>query len=441
MPKNWKEGSSAQPNYALPNTPLPKIPSTSKRRPPLPANTAGDDLIQQLSSCRISAESSGLPAESSQTVKSSNKNKRRSQQKSFSEASQQCSECPQTVTQCLPNTQPRRVHHLKNANNCTTSGRSKKKKSKNASNKNQKPLSPLDCSKKLDSPFVRGLEEFITVDSPSSKHSVNLGRARAHSEGHITKIGRQRDTPKRKTPSRLKRCILSERAVRKAKRSQSLPATKSTNKLDSPKLSNSDVYKTPIKSCKSLLQMQCNLILELITQLAVFQDRAYVVNADSPFHRKRGRRFVCGFREVIKHLKLKHMRIIIIASDLEGKAIDFIYKNKVGTTEQEDKSNVGLSALEELLCEIQKLAEEYKPPVPIFVAHTRRALAHMCHKPTAVSIVGIINTNGAYEIEKKLLEMGSVVNFGLSGGSVQTGDNNCSLDDSIATNTDESFLL
>ncbi|VDQ12812.1 unnamed protein product [Trichobilharzia regenti] len=275
------------------------------------ANTAGDDLIQQLSSCRISAESSGLPAESSQTVKSSNKNKRRSQQKSFSEASQQCSECPQTVTQCLPNSQPKRVHHLKNANNCTTSGRSKKKKSKNASNKNQKPLSPLDCSKKLDSPFVRGLEEFITVDSPSSKHSVNLGRARAHSEGHITKIGRQRDTPKRKTPSRLKRCILSERAVRKAKRSQSLPATKSTNKLDSPK-------------------MQCNLISELITQLAVFQDRAYVVNADSPFHRKRGRRFVCGFREVIKHLKLKHMRIIIIASDLEGKAIDFIYKNKGG---------------------------------------------------------------------------------------------------------------
>ncbi|CAH8834348.1 unnamed protein product [Trichobilharzia szidati] len=438
MPKNWKEGSSAQPNYASPNTPIYKVSSTSKRRPPLPANTEGDDLVQQLSSCHIFAESSGLPAESSQTVKSSNKNKRRSQQKSFSEASKQCSDCPQTVTQCLPNTQPKRVHHLKNENNCKTSGRSKKKKAKNASNKNQKPsLSPLDCSTKIDSPFVRGLEEFITVDNPSSKDSVNLGRVRAHSEGHITKIGRQRDTPKRKTLSRLKRCILSERAVRRAKRSQSLPATKSTNKLDNPKFSDSDTHKTPISSCKSLLQMQCNLILELITQLAVFQDRAYVVNAESPFHRKRARRFVCGFREVIKHLKLKHMRIIIIASDLEGKAIDFICKNKVGITEQEDKSNVGLSVLEELLCEIQKLAEEYKPPVPIFVAHTRRALAHMCHKPTAVSIVGIINTNGAYEIEKKLLEM---VNFGLSG-SVQTGDNNCSIDDSIATSTDESFSL
>ncbi|CAH8462105.1 unnamed protein product [Heterobilharzia americana] len=275
---------------------------------------------------------------------------------------------------------------------------------------------------KFDSPFVRGLEDFITTDNRDSKDSTHLRCSKALSTENITKFGKQRTVPKTKRPSRLKRCILSERAVRSELRSQSLPATKitldhletvvSTSELGQAKLNTLDVRKTVANCSKPPSTMQKDLITELITQLAIFQDRAYVIYANNPFYRKRAKRFVCGFHEVVKHLKLKHMRIIIVARDLEGNATDCIRQNKIGVKGQDNEVKVVLTALEEKLCQIWRLADEYEPPVPILVSHTRRKLARLCHKPSFVSIVGIINADGAYEVERKLLDMKAGVNLG-----------------------------
>lgn len=67
--------------------------------------------------------------------------------------------------------------------------------------------------------------------------------------------------------------------------------------------------------------------------------------------------------------------------------------------------------MEKVLCQIWELAKECDPPVPIIITHTRKKLAHLCHKPRLVSVVGIINADGAYEVEKKLLDMKSGVNL------------------------------
>lgn len=86
-------------------------------------------------------------------------------------------------------------------------------------------------------------------------------------------------------------------------------------------------------------------------------------------------------------------------------------KISVRSDEKEVGTGTALGALEKILSQIWELAKECEPPVPIIITHTRKKLAHLCHKPRPVSVVGIINADGAYEVEKKLLDMRSGVNL------------------------------
>ncbi|CAH8447078.1 unnamed protein product [Schistosoma turkestanicum] len=302
-------------------------------------------------------------------------------------------------------------------NKCITSGNSGKRKPKKVPNGNSVTSRSSFSSIKSSTPFIRRLEEFIITDN-ELETSTPLRRVKALSEKHIEKIGKPNEVNKTRRPTRLKRSILNERDFRKAQRSQSLPAPVkipfgTTESTDMTKITE---FCTPVRFNDNSLkestpsEVENHLVSELISRLATFQDRAYVIYANSPFHRKRTRRLVCGFHEVIKHLKLKHMRIIFVARDLEGNATS-LWQDKIRYDEKEAGTKVVFSALEEILCQIWKLAEEYDPPVPIIITHTRRKLAHLCHKPRAVSVVGIINADGAYEIERKLLDMKSGVNL------------------------------
>ncbi|CAH8462400.1 unnamed protein product [Schistosoma mattheei] len=105
------------------------------------------------------------------------------------------------------------------------------------------------------------------------------------------------------------------------------------------------------------------------------------------------------------------MRIVFVARDLEGNATSILWQDKITYDEKEAENKIVLSALEKVLCQIWELAKECDPPVPIIITHTRKKLAHLCHKPRLVSVVGIINADGAYEVEKKLLDMKSGVNL------------------------------
>ncbi|KAH8851768.1 Selenocysteine insertion sequence-binding protein [Schistosoma japonicum] len=317
----------------------------------------------------------------------------------------------------------KRASHSNSINKCTT-GISGNNKSRNISSRNIKtPKSLPKNTNILESPFVREIEEFIIPDNYKPEVTTSLRLMKAASEKHVKKIGRSLEKPKTKKLTPLKRCILDERAIRKAQRSHSLPAlvkitsniTESTDITSTEKFFTLSSCDTSLTKPRVLSNIGENLVNELISRLVAFQDRAYTAHANSNFHRKRTKRLVCGFHEVIKHLKLKHMRVIFVARDLEGNATRCLWKN-VSIGEVEAGTEVVFSALEKLLCQIWKLAGEYDPPVPIIITHSRKGLARLCHKPRVVSVVGVINADGAYEIEKELLNLKSGVNLKCTEG-------------------------
>ncbi|KAH8851769.1 SECIS binding protein 2 [Schistosoma japonicum] len=271
----------------------------------------------------------------------------------------------------------KRASHSNSINKCTT-GISGNNKSRNISSRNIKtPKSLPKNTNILESPFVREIEEFIIPDNYKPEVTTSLRLMKAASEKH--------------------RCILDERAIRKAQRSHSLPAlvkitsniTESTDITSTEKFFTLSSCDTSLTKPRVLSNIGENLVNELISRLVAFQDRAYTAHANSNFHRKRTKRLVCGFHEVIKHLNIG---------------------------EVEAGTEVVFSALEKLLCQIWKLAGEYDPPVPIIITHSRKGLARLCHKPRVVSVVGVINADGAYEIEKELLNLKSGVNLKCTEG-------------------------
>ena len=57
-----------------------------------------------------------------------------------------------------------------------------------------------------------------------------------------------------------------------------------------------------------------NLVELLLRELGRFQDRVYT---KEPQKLKTKRRYVCGLREVAKHLMLKKLKVVIIARNLD----------------------------------------------------------------------------------------------------------------------------
>lgn len=57
-----------------------------------------------------------------------------------------------------------------------------------------------------------------------------------------------------------------------------------------------------------------NLVEGLLVDLVKFQDRVYV---NEPLKFKSKRRYVCGLREVKKHLALKRLKCVIIPPNLQ----------------------------------------------------------------------------------------------------------------------------
>ncbi|XP_045184990.2 uncharacterized protein LOC123542996 isoform X2 [Mercenaria mercenaria] len=102
-----------------------------------------------------------------------------------------------------------------------------------------------------------------------------------------------------------------------------------------------------------------------------------------PVKAKAKRRFVLGLREVTKHLKLKKIKCVVISPNLEK------IQSKGGL---DDALNLILE-----LCNDQK--------VPFIFALGRRALGRACAKLVPVSVVGIFNYEGSEENFKSLVAL------------------------------------
>lgn len=260
------------------------------------------------------------------------------------------------------------------------------------------------------------------------------------SSAPLVKKGKQREVPKAKKPTSLKKIILKEREQKK--QLQSSVSQDASQKVEEAHLDDvegtvecQDVSEEPLSSpspedietemepnvdCSastsessknlsdatsvvSIHQQTSNLpkihsrrfreycsqvlskevdscVTELLKELVRFQDRLYLKD---PVKAKTKRRLVMGLREVLKHLKLKKLKCIIISPNCEK------IQSKGG--------------LDDTLQTIISCAIEQN--VPFVFALNRKALGRCVNKAVPVSVVGIFSYDGAQDHFHKLYEL------------------------------------
>uniref|UniRef100_V9KDP1 Selenocysteine insertion sequence-binding protein 2 n=1 Tax=Callorhinchus milii TaxID=7868 RepID=V9KDP1_CALMI len=262
------------------------------------------------------------------------------------------------------------------------------------------------------------------------------------SSAPLVKRGKQREIPKAKKPTPLKKIILKEREERKQRRlleekglippccsiapHQELDSEENTNTdtenikaelndstedlvnfTSSPSEENlqsiSDTQKTSEETntadvlvnpnrpkihsrrfreyCSQVLSKDVDsCVTDLLKELVRFQDRLY---QKDPIKAKKKRRIVMGLREVLKHLKLKRLKCIIISPNCE----------KIQSR----------GGLDDALHNIISIACEQE--IPFVFALNRKALGQCVNKPVPVSVLGIFSYDGAENQFHQMVEI------------------------------------
>ncbi|XP_029474310.1 selenocysteine insertion sequence-binding protein 2 [Rhinatrema bivittatum] len=258
------------------------------------------------------------------------------------------------------------------------------------------------------------------------------------SSAPLVKKGKQREIPKAKKPTSLKKIILKEREQRKqqhllqgqdvvTQREDLAPEDQEENLEDEIcELALEDTFQTetaensivvsPVPVAQSGSQVlqdspdvncpaaqpsnlpkihsrrfreYCSQVLskevdscvtELLKELVRFQDRLY---QKDPIKAKTKRRLVMGLREVLKHLKLRKLECVIISPNCEK------IQSKGG--------------LDETLHTIIACACEQN--IPFVFALNRKALGRCLNKAVPVSVVGIFSYDGAQDYFHKMVEL------------------------------------
>ncbi|XP_020499649.2 selenocysteine insertion sequence-binding protein 2 isoform X1 [Labrus bergylta] len=261
----------------------------------------------------------------------------------------------------------------------------------------------------------------------------------------LVKKGKQREVPKAKKPTPLKKIILKEREERKQRRLLDerglLPEdefildkaaeeeqcdTNATDEVGSPteepvedqsefnvsSQMEKDIDQEPDKEeetaeqqtpsaktlptnrpkihsrkfrdyCSQMLSKEVDsCVTDLLKELVRFQDRLY---QKDPMKARMKRRIVMGLREVLKHLKLRKVKCVVISPNCER------IQSKGG--------------LDEALYTIIDTCREQG--VPFVFALSRKALGRCVNKAVPVSLVGIFNYDGAQDFYHKMIELSS----------------------------------
>lgn len=235
----------------------------------------------------------------------------------------------------------------------------------------------------------------------------------------IRKRGKERETPKRKKPTLLKKIIKAERERKKRLNEKNniineekdsdekiaadiVPSEEQTtvdDETEKQKCNDSHEEKRILtlnnlpehiskkihsrkfrEYCNHVVSKDINTITgNLLMTLQKFQDRVY---HETPHKFKQKRRFVLGLREVLKHLKLKKLKAVVIAPNLERIASE--------------------GGLDDYLTSILSLCNAHG--IPQIFAMNRHTLGRTVKKKAPVSVIGIFNYDGAQDIFKELLE-------------------------------------
>ncbi|XP_055127996.1 selenocysteine insertion sequence-binding protein 2 isoform X5 [Symphalangus syndactylus] len=257
------------------------------------------------------------------------------------------------------------------------------------------------------------------------------------SSAPLMKKGKQREIPKAKKPTSLKKIILKERQERKQQRLQEnavSPAFTSDDTQDGEsggddqvpeqaELSGPEGMDEPISTpsvegkseeppgtelqrdteashlapshatfpkihsrrfrdyCSQMLSKEVDAcVTDLLKELVRFQDRMY---QKDPVKAKTKRRLVLGLREVLKHLKLKKLKCVIISPNCEK------IQSKGGLDDT-------LHTIIDYACEQN---------IPFVFALNRKALGRSLNKAVPVSVVGIFSYDGAQDQFHKMVEL------------------------------------
>ncbi|XP_061230646.1 selenocysteine insertion sequence-binding protein 2 isoform X2 [Neopsephotus bourkii] len=250
------------------------------------------------------------------------------------------------------------------------------------------------------------------------------------SSAPLVKKGKQREVPKAKRPTPLKKIILKEREQRKQQHllvqtavpkeednsicksaeniiedkmlppdgHAAVPVTQvaegflentgveeSTKPSMTSKQPTSNLPKIHSRNfrdyCSQVLSKEVDsCVTDLLKELVRFQDRLY---QKDPVKAKIKRRLVMGLREVLKHLKLKKLKCVIISPNCEK------IQSKGG--------------LDETLHNIIDCACEQN--IPFVFALNRKALGRCLNKAVPVSVVGIFSYDGAQDHFHRMVQL------------------------------------
>ncbi|XP_028627912.1 selenocysteine insertion sequence-binding protein 2 isoform X2 [Grammomys surdaster] len=258
------------------------------------------------------------------------------------------------------------------------------------------------------------------------------------SSAPLMKKGKQREIPKAKKPTSLKKIILKERQERMQQRLQESAVSLTVASDDSqdvesgtsnqtpsqdnptgPEKTEESVSSTPVVEgeseepagtefqrdpeacqptpdsttfpkihsrrfrdyCSQMLSKEVDAcVTGLLKELVRFQDRMY---QKDPVKAKTKRRLVLGLREVLKHLKLRKLKCIIISPNCEK-------------TQSKGGLDDTLHTIIDCACEQN---------IPFVFALNRKALGRSLNKAVPVSIVGIFSYDGAQDQFHKMVEL------------------------------------
>ncbi|TSM85965.1 Selenocysteine insertion sequence-binding protein 2 [Bagarius yarrelli] len=305
---------------------------------------------------------------------------------------------------------------------------------KQQSQKSRQDVKPLTLS-------VGGSLPLVHKDPPAQKKHSRQQERTAHnpldSTCPLVKKGKQREVPKAKKPTPLKRVILKEREERKQNRlleerdpaemtSKVSQETQANENQSEPQLcneitsvqsvveeadqtglsenpetheeenaapENEDLISIPNRPkihsrkfrdyCSQMLSKDVDeCVTTLLKELVRFQDRLY---QKDPMKARMKRRLVMGLREVLKHLKLRKVKCVIISPNCER------VQSKGG--------------LDEALHTIIDTCREQD--VPFVFALSRKSLGRCVSKAVPVSLVGIFNYDGAQDHYHRMIELTS----------------------------------
>ncbi|KAF6127072.1 SECIS binding protein 2 [Phyllostomus discolor] len=301
--------------------------------------------------------------------------------------------------------------------------------------KKQHSQSPKQASKAVV--FSVGAVPVLSKEATSGKKGhrfsqMNTPHNPLDSSAPLMKKGKQREVPKAKKPTSLKKIILKEREERKLQRLQENAVSPAVDDMQDVESGGDDLAleqgpgKTEVSLCSTpavessseepleteidkeaatcylvpegascpkihsrRFRDYCSQVLskevdacvtDLLKELVRFQDRMY---QKDPVKAKTKRRLVLGLREVLKHLKLRKLKCVIISPNCEK------IQSKGG--------------LDDTLHTIINYACEQN--IPFVFALNRKALGRSLNKAVPVSVVGIFSYDGAQDQFHKMVEL------------------------------------